>query len=169
LTLTRRTLTIVATATLLAGCGAAVNSVTNNVSDPMTPEQSRAQVVDAANDVSRTVAQPVASAHFSRSSCNDQGEAPFRGVVNIFYSAPADPAAASNAFDDMTHRLQRAGWATDGGFQSHGTALKKNAVDAVLYPADASVAKVHVILYGECRDLTTTKAQAGISEDLALG
>ena len=164
---TRRTLTIVAAATLLAGCGA-VNSVANGVSNPMTPEESKAQVVDAATDVGHVVAQPVASATFSRSSCNDQGEAPFRGVVNIFYASPTDPAAASAAFDQMTQRLQSAGWATDGGFQSHGTALKKNDVDAVLYPADASVAKVHIVLYGECRDVTTTKAQAGISEDIAL-
>jgi hypothetical protein len=164
---TRHALTIVAAATLLAGCGA-VSSVANGVSNPMTPEESKAQVVDAATDVSHIVAQPVASAHFSRSSCNDQGEAPFRGVVNIFYASPTDPTAASAAFDQMTQRLQSAGWATDGGFQSHGTALKKNDVDAVLYPADASVAKVHIILYGECRDVTTTKAQAGISEDIAL-
>lgn len=134
----------------------------------MTPEQSKAQVIDAATDVSHAVAQTVASANFSRSSCNDQGEAPFRGVVDIYYAAPADAAAAAAAFDQMTQRLKGAGWAADSGFQNHGTALKKNAVDAVLYPADASVAKVHIVLYGECRDVTTTKAHAGISEDVTL-
>jgi hypothetical protein len=134
----------------------------------MTPEQAKAQVIDAATDVSQAVAQPVAAAHFSRSSCNDQGEAPFRGVVNIFYTSPADPAAATAAFDEMTQRLRSEGWAADDEFKSHGTTLKKNAVDAVLYPADASVARVHIILYGECRDVTTTKEQAGISEDITL-
>ena len=164
---TRRTLAIVAAATLLAGCGA-VKSVTNNVSNPMTPEQSKAQVVDAAHDVARAVAQPVVSASFSHSSCNDQGEAPFRGVVDVFYAAPTDPASATAAFNDMTQRLQGDGWAADSGFQSHGTTLKKEGVDAVLYPADASVAKVHIVLYGECRDVTTTKDQAGISEPVTL-
>lgn len=51
---------------------------------------------------------------------------------------------------------------------SHGTTLKKNGVDAVLYPADASVAKVHIVLYGECRDVTTTKDQAGVTEPVTL-
>jgi hypothetical protein len=134
----------------------------------MTPEQSKAQVVDAATDVTRAVAQPVVSASFSRSSCNDQGSAPYRGVVDIFYAAPAEPVAATAAFNDMTQRLRAAGWSTDSGFQSHGTALTKNNVDAVLYPADASVAKVHIAVHGECRDVTTTKQQAGLSEPVNL-
>ena len=160
-------MTIVAAATLLAGCGT-VKSVANGVPNPMTPEQSKTQVLDAATDVSHAVAQPVASAHFSHSSCNDQGEAPFRGVVDIYYAASIDPTAAADAFDRMTQRLQAAGWTAGGDFESHGTTLKKNDVDAILYPADASVAKVHIALYGECRDVTTTKAQAGISEDITL-
>jgi hypothetical protein len=44
----------------------------------MTPDQSRAQVIDAASDVGHAVDQPVASAHFSRSSCKDQGDPPYR-------------------------------------------------------------------------------------------
>jgi hypothetical protein len=164
----QRALAIVAAATLLSGCDT-VTSMANGVSNPMTPEQSKAQVIAAATDVSKAVAQPVESANFSHSSCNDQGEAPFRGVVNIFYAAPTDPAAAASAFDHMKQRLQSAGWAADSEFKSHGTTLKKNAVDAVLLAADASVAKVQITLYGECRDMTTTKAQAGVGEAITLG
>lgn len=134
----------------------------------MTPEQSKAQVVDAATDVNRAIAEPIASANFSRSSCNDQGEAPFRGIVTISYRPPTDPAAASAAFDQMGQRLQSAGWTSDSEFKSHGTTLKKNAVDAVLSPADASVAVVVITLYGECRDMTTTKAEAGNDEDISV-
>jgi hypothetical protein len=164
----QRALTIVAAATLLAGCDT-VNSMANGVSNPITPEQSKAQVVDAATDVSRAIAEPVGSATFSRSSCNDQGEAPFRGVVTISYRPPTDPTAAATAFDQMTQRLESAGWAADSDFKTHATALKKNGVDAVLSPADASVAVVLVTLYGECRDMTTTKSQAGVGEDITLG
>ena len=161
-------MTIVAAATLLAGCSA-VKSAANGVPDPMTPEQSKAQVIAAATDVSRAVAGHVASANFSRSSCNDQGDGPFRGVVSIFYPSPADPDAPAAASDQMSQRIHSAGWSTDSGCQSHGTALKKDDVDAVLWPADASVAKVQIVLYGQCRDTTSTKDQAGISEDIALG
>jgi hypothetical protein len=165
---TQRALAMVAAATLLSGCDT-VTSMANGVTNPMTPEQSKAQVIAAATDVSKAVGQPVASANFSRSSCNDQGDAPFRGVVNIFYAAPTDPAAAASEFDQMKQRLQSAGWAGDSEFKSHGTTLKKSDVDAVLLPADASVAKVQITLYGECRDMTTTKAQAGVGEAITLG
>jgi hypothetical protein len=140
----------------------------NGVTDPMTPEQSKAQVIDAAKDVSRAVAQPVASANFSHSGCSDGGEPPFHGVVNIFYAAPTDPAAASAAFDEIAQRLQAAGWAADGDFKTHGSALRKNNVDAVLYRASVDVPKINVVLSGECRDMTTTKAQAGIIEKITL-
>ncbi|WP_203452851.1 hypothetical protein, partial [Mycolicibacterium sp. CBMA 293] len=157
-----------AAATLLAGCDT-VNSLANGVTNPMTPEQSRSQVVDAATDVSHLIAKPVKSANFSRSACNDQGEAPFRGIVTIFYQPPADPQAAEAAFDDMTQRLRGGGWAADSDFKSHATTLKKGGVNSVLTPADASVAVVMVTLYGECRDMTTTKAARGDIEHLQLG
>jgi hypothetical protein len=56
----------------------------------------------------------------------------------------------------------------DGDFNSHGTTLKKNNVDAILYRASVDVPKINIVLYGECRDMTTTKAQTGTLEDLAL-
>jgi hypothetical protein len=134
----------------------------------MTPEQSKAQVVDAAKDVGKAVSEPVESAHFSRSSCNDQGDPPYRGIVDIYYAVPSDSAGAAATFDKIKQQLQSAGWGPDSEFKTHGGALKKDSVDAVLYPADASVSKIHVILYGECRDTTTTKATAGSTEDIVI-
>jgi hypothetical protein len=163
----RTMLIAAAVATVLTGCGK-MDSIADGVLNPMTPEQSKAQVVDAAKDVGRAVQQPAIRAFFSRSSCNDQGESPFRGQVNIFYQAPADPAAARAAFDQIKAQLQAAGWTSDDDFKSHGTTLKKNTVEAVLYPADASVADVLVILYGECRDTTTTKTTKGSTETITV-
>lgn len=166
-TRTRRAVILTAAAVLLAGCDT-VNSLANGVTNPMTPEQSRRQVVDAATDVSHLIAKPIDSAEFSRSSCNDQGDAPFRGVVTIAYQPPADAHAAAAEFDDMTQRLRRGGWAADSDFKSHSTTLKKGGVNALLSPANASVAVVLVELYGECRDMTTTKATRGDIETLHL-
>lgn len=163
----RCALILVAAATLLTGCDT-VNSAANGVSNPMTPEQSKSQVVDAATDASRAIAKPVDSANFSRSSCNDQGDAPFRGVVTIAYQPPADPQAAAAEFGDMKQRLERAGWSADSDFKSHAATLKKGGVNAVLSPADASVAVVVVTLYGECRDVTTSKATKGDVEAIQL-
>ena len=140
----------------------------DGVANPMTPDQSKAQVMNAATDVVHSLQLNVSSANFARSSCNDQGDPPFRGEVNIFYPRPANLDEADAALKQMTQRLQSAGWTADSDFQSHGTTLKKNNVDAVLYPANVSVPQGHIVLFGECRDMSTTKAQAGITEDITF-
>jgi hypothetical protein len=146
-----------------------MNSVANDgVSNPMTPEQAKAQVIDAAHDIVHGLQLTVDTANFSRASCNDQGDAPFRGEVNIFYPRPQSLEAADAQLKDMTQRLQSAGWSGDSEFQSHGTVLKKNGVDAVFYPANVSVPQGHIVLHGECRDVTTTKAQAGNTEAITF-
>ncbi|MHA7664083.1 hypothetical protein [Mycolicibacterium sp. HS_4_1] len=164
---TRRAVTLIAAATLLAGCDT-VNSLANGVTNPMTPEQSRRQVVDAATDVSHLIAKPIVSAYFWHESCSDGGEGPFRGAARISYQPPTEPHAAAAAFDDMAQRLRNGGWAADSDFKSHALTLKKGGVDASLSPADASVPLASVMLYGECRDTTTTKATAGDVETLHL-
>lgn len=158
---------VVAAATLLAGCDR-VSALLNGVTNPVTPEQSRSQVVDAAADVSHLISKPVESAYFWHSSCSDGDQGPFRGAVRISYQPPADPQAAAAAFDDMTRRLRSGGWSSDSAFISHATTLKKGGVDASLSPADASVPLASVMLYGECRDTTTTKATKGDGETLHL-
>lgn len=159
---------VAATATLLAGCDT-LNALANGAIHPMTPQQSRSQVVDAATDVSHLITKPFVSAVFWHSSCSDGDQGPFRGDVRITYQPPADPRAAAAEFDDMTQRLRRGGWSPDSDFISHATTLKKGPVNALLSPADASVAVVGIELYGECRDTTTTKATKGDGEDLQLG
>jgi hypothetical protein len=165
--LTRRAATLVAAATLLAGCDT-LNSLANGVTNPMTPEQSRRQVVDAATDVSHLIAKPIESAYFWHESCSDGDQGPFRGAARISYQPPADPDAAAAAFDDMTQRLRNGGWAADSDFKSHATTLKKGGVDASLSPGHAGVPLASVMLYGECRDTTTTKATKGDIETLQL-
>ncbi|WP_155930359.1 hypothetical protein [Mycolicibacterium sp. CBMA 234] len=164
---TRRAVTLIAAATLLAGCDT-VNALINGVTNPMTPEQARSQVVDAATDVSHLIAKPVESAYFWHESCSDGDQGPFRGAVRISYQPPADPQAAAAAFDDMTQRLRQGGWAADSDFKSHATTLKKSGVDASLSPGHAGVPVASVMLYGECRDTTTTKATKGDGETLQL-
>ena len=157
----------IAAATVLAGCDT-LNALANGVLHPMTPQQSRSQVVDAAAEVSLLIAKPIESAYFWHGSCSDGDQGPFRGEVRISYRPPADPRAAAAEFEDMTQRLRRGGWAADSDFLSHSTALKKGAVNALLSPPDASVGMASVELLGECRDTTTTKATKGDVEDLRL-
>jgi hypothetical protein len=143
-------------ATLVSGCGS-MNSKGNSVQNPLTPEQSKAQVVDSARDIVGTLRlQPVAVT-FYRSSCNDQHEAPFRGVVSIDFPKAATFEQSDAEVAAMTQQLQAGGWTGDADFKSHGTALKKNNIVAVFAPQNASTPNRSITLYGECRDMTSTK------------
>ena len=137
-----------------------MSSEQKGMSNPMTPDQSKAQVMDGAQDIVRTLEINVVTATFSRSSCNDQHVAPFRGVVDLFYPRPDSLDEADSALAKMAERLRSTGWGGDTDFQSHGTTLTKNNVVAVLYPANVSVSRGHISVYGECRDMTTTKDSA---------
>lgn len=154
-------------AALVSGCDA-VNPLDNETSNPMTPEQSRAQVVDAATELVDTLNLPVVEAFFWHSSCNDQGEAPFRGQIRIAYPPAASFKESGEEIAQMAQRLQDSGWTSAPDFKSHGTVLKKNNVVAVLGPQNASNPNRDIQVYGECRDTTTDKGD-NQPEPLTLG
>ncbi|ORW06609.1 hypothetical protein [Mycobacterium kyorinense] len=139
-----------------------------SVTNPMTPEQSKAQVVDAAREIVHALGLHVVKAFFSHSSCNDDGDRPFRGEVNIAYP-PAPSFEASEAeIAKMVQRLQSLGWTGDPDFHSHGSVLKKNNVVVTFYPGTGSQDSGIDVL-GECRDVTTPKQAQGSTEEIKLG
>jgi hypothetical protein len=135
----------------LGGCG-------ENVSHPIPPLQARTQVVDAARDVVTALHAQVTEATFSYESCNDQGEPPFRGVVDLSFwmpgvahNEPADPQTVIKG-------LVADGWSTNSDFVSHGPTLKKNGVNVILTIAPHPPASIDLVRHvgadinGECRD-----------------
>jgi len=154
-------------AALVSGCDA-VNPLDNETASPLTPDQSRAQVVDAATELVDALNLPVVEAFFWHSSCNDQGEAPFRGQIRIAYPPAASFEGSGEEIVRMAQRLQDSGWSPDAEFKSHGTVLKKNNVVAVLGPQNASNPNRDIQVYGECRD-TTTDTGDNQPEPLTLG
>ncbi|WP_018598745.1 hypothetical protein [Mycobacterium sp. 155] len=140
----------------------------DGVSNPITPEQSKAQVIDAARDIVGTVDLQVVDAVFWHGSCNDQGDAPFQGKMRIAHPLAASLEAADAEDAQMIQRLEASGWTTDSAFNTHSTALKKNGVTAVFRPQNSAVATRGIDLYGECRDVTTTKQTAGGNEHVDL-
>ncbi len=135
----------------LGGCGDVVRN-------PTTPLQARSQVVDAARDIVGALHAQVTEATLRYESCNDQGEPPFRGVVQLSFwmpgvphNEPADPQAVIKGLvaDD---------WSTNSDFVSHGTTLKKNGVNVILAIAPRPPASIDLVRHvgadinGECRD-----------------
>lgn len=122
----------------------------------MTPDESKAQVIDAAREITTTLALKGASANFSRDSCNDQAVAPFRGRVVISYDHPPTLEASQAEIQQMVATLKQHGWGAPGDFHSHAPAVSKQGVTAVFDPfSPVQNAGGSITLYGECRDMTT--------------
>jgi hypothetical protein len=155
----RRSAVVYAAAGLLAitlqSCST-VENLSEGVHDPMTPEQSRAQVINAAREIVTTLALKSPSANFSRDSCNDQAVAPFRGRVVIAYNHAPTLEASQAEVQQMVATLKQHGWGAPGDFHTHAPAVSKQGVTAVFDPySPVQDSGGSITVYGECRDMTT--------------
>lgn len=155
-----------ALATALSGCAVVRGIMNDGVTNPITPEQSKAQVVDAARDIVSILNIPVERAVFWRSSCNDQGEAPFQGAARISYPLAPTFEASTAEITRWVEQLKTQGWTTDSTAYTHGSLLTKNGVSVTFWPQSVSDTQRGLELLGECRDLTTTKQTAVGHEDI---
>lgn len=154
-------------AILIAGCGT-VTSLTGKVPDPLTPQQSKTQVVDGARDIVRALHLEVIKVVFWRASCNDQHKAPFRGVLSIWYPTAPSMDASDAEVAEMIRLLHANAWIADTDFKTHGTAIAKNDIVAVFAPQAVGDKNRGIDLYGQCRDITTTNATVGGTEEISL-
>ena len=136
----------------MSGCGEIMAGVRN----PMTPDESRSQVLDAARQVVSALGIDVVEAWFWHSACNSRGDPPFRGQMRIGYPLASSYRVSAEQIAAMVGLLRRAGWDTDPNFHSHAPALRKTDVIVVLRPQDPGASTRGIEVIGECRDMTTT-------------
>ena len=153
---------------LTSGCDAVGALGNDDVSDSLTPEQAKSQVIDAAKSAVTVLDLEPIKAVLWLASCNDQGDAPFRGRMRISYPLAATPDASGTQIAEMVRRLQDAGWSTPTDFATHGSALRKDGVVLAFEPQSVADTTRGIQVYGECRDVTTTKGNEGPDEDVAL-
>jgi hypothetical protein len=133
-----------------------VRNLSEGVHNPMTPEQSKAQVINAAKEIVISLALKGVSANFTRDSCNDQAVAPFRGRVELNYDHAPTLEASQAEIQQMIATLKQHGWGAPGDFHTHAPALSKQGVTAVFDPySPVQNAGGSISIYGECRDMTT--------------
>lgn len=135
---------------------------------PLTPQESRAQVVDSARALATTLNLHVSEAYFWRSSCNDHGEGPFRGRLVIRYPRAGSSEESQDQITGMLDRLRGAGWTGDPEFTSHAPTLTKDDVVVVFSPQAVGLPMRSIEVLGECRDITTTKQTRGTEESVSL-
>ena len=143
----------------LSGCDV-VTAISNGVLSPITPAQSRAQVLAAARELVGVLHLPVVEAYFWHAACHDEGGGPFRGAMRIAYPLAPSFEASDAEVAKMVAALQRVGWSGDPNFHSHGSVLKKHDVTVDFAPQNVGTPTRDVELLGECRDVTTNKGDS---------
>jgi len=117
---------------------------------PLTDDQAKAQVVEPAKQIVAAAKLDGVSGDFTFTSCNDQGDPPYRGKVTMTFLIHGDGDAY---FRDVEQSMLNSGWSTGPlpGQVFHGSTLHKNGVTANMsyLPSDHSYGEM--FLYGECR------------------
>ncbi|BDX34379.1 hypothetical protein TUM20985_49260 [Mycobacterium antarcticum] len=129
--------------------------------NPMSTEQARNQVVEPAKQIARLAALQDAYAAFSFSSCNDQGAAPYRGVVRLNFTVTAGEKV-DGYFDRIAATMVANGW-IDGppaGYASYGRVIHTAGVVGVMAPGPAE-GWANVELSGECRNMDDHAGDGG--------
>ena len=139
------------------------------VHNPITPEESKAQMVDAAREIIAALDLDVLAVKFRHASCNDDGVAPFRGDLLITYPLAASEEESEAEIATMTEKLRSIGWGSDPNLHTHGTDLTKNNIVADLGPQLKGQIRRAIQLYGECRDITTSQKYGTPYEEVDLG
>ena len=136
----------------LTGCA-------ETVSNPISPDEGRRQVIDVSRQVVADLGGEVADATFGYKSCNDQGEAPFRAHSSTGLWIPGADRSREVAPDSVLDRLRQRGWQIDLDFKSHSATFKRDGQDVSVWvipppkPGEWPNAHVSVDVLGECRDM----------------
>jgi hypothetical protein len=150
-------------AAVVTGCGVFMNEV-SQVRNPLSPEQTKAQVIEAARELKTVLGIPVQGAWAGLSSCNDQGEAPFRGRGAVHYPLAGSREDALSETAEFLRALEGAGWtilpADYKGMPPRGA--EKDGVRVIFEVQGSGELGRVITLLGECRDITTTKPPGGM-------
>jgi hypothetical protein len=122
---------------------------------PLSDEKTKAQVVDPAKEIARTAQLQDITGGFAFEACNDQGEPPYRGVVEMGFALPKD-TEPQKYFDQIAQTMVEHGWA-DGpppGKRPFGTVIHKGAVMAIMGRHPVAKENGYVQLSGECRNMS---------------
>ena len=122
--------------------------------NPVTDDQSEAQVVESAKQIVTLTGLQTASAGYLLMSCKDRDDPPYQGAIYLNFALPAG-ARADTYFSTIAAALVTDGW-TEGlppNGHTFGKTLSKDAVTVIIYrhSDDPSVGVLR--LYGQCRNM----------------
>jgi hypothetical protein len=133
--------------------------VTEDALPRLSDEEAMAQVVEPARQIVRLAGLQDVSGGFLFESCNDQGDPPYRGRVEMSFAMPADPEPDAY-FQQIAAVMLTQGW-IDGpppGKCPIGVVIHTETVMAIIARASAADMRGSVQLCGQCRNITDHRA-----------
>lgn len=121
---------------------------------PMSNEDTMRQVIDPARQIVKANGLQDVFAGFTFEACNDQGEPPYRGRLEMSFSVPRG-IEPKNYIKQIAKTMVQQGW-IDGpppGRRAFGTLIHTDQVWAIMGPHPVSHEDGSVQLYGECRNM----------------
>lgn len=130
------------------------NQTSGPTAPPPSDEQSRAEVVDAAKELVQVAGLRITYASFQWEWCNDQGEPPFHGRVDLAWEVPAGTTGQAFSEQIAATAARQPGWAPGPppGFQPAGDVVHKGGVMVVVGPGNYPE-RGAVQVFGECRNM----------------
>ena len=156
---------------LVGGCSSSSPSPKAAPPATSTPQgllddaESRAQVVDAAKEITRAANLRVTYATFEWEWCNDQGEPPYHGRVDVAYEVPAGVDSASMARQVAAAAAGQPAWAQGPppGFRPYGEVVHKGGVMAIAGPGNYPE-RGSLQIFGECRNMTDHQGDSALED-----
>jgi hypothetical protein len=122
--------------------------------NPVTDEQSRAQVVEPAKQIVTLTDLRTASAGYMLMSCKDRDDPPYQGAIYLTFALP--PAARADVyFDTIAATLHAHGWTEGIPPNNHVFArtFSANAVTVTIYRDTDDPGLGVLRAYGQCRNI----------------
>jgi hypothetical protein len=155
------TAAMLAVSLLLGGAFLLVDRLHSTPSDaldhpanPVTDDQSKAQVVESAKQIVALTGLQTASADYSLMSCKDRDGPPYQGAIYLTFALPAG-ARADTYFPAIAATLVTHGWTEGIPPNDHVFAriLSKDAVTVIVYGQSDEPSLGVARLYGQCRNV----------------
>jgi hypothetical protein len=147
---------------LLGGAFLSIDRLHSSPSDyldhpdhPVTDDQSKAQVVEAAKEIVATAGLQKPAAGYMLMSCRNQHDPPYQGAIYLTFTVPSD-VRTDSYFHSVAAAMSAHGWheglAPVQGV--YGKTLYNDGVTAIIY-RDSDYPTLGVArLYGQCRNVT---------------
>jgi hypothetical protein len=163
------------TSTLVLGAGSLVagrlhSSTADSVGRPSrtaTDEQTKAEVVEHAQQIVAVAALQNPTGGYLLMSCKNREDPPYQGAVYIDFTLPAD-AHGNTYFQGIARAMVARGWREGLPPNQHvfGTTLSKDGVTASIYPDSNSPAHGVARIYGQCHDMNNHRGESSAWVDI---